>query len=212
MRPTTRGILALSLLAAGVQGFAARAAEDKSAREHEMLRRAQMQLQESQSQNAELQRGKSEAESRLRDTSSQLDSLRKDEAAARGRSEVLEGQARSARAASADLGTKLDAANRQLAELMQKQKDTAASLAQREAELATANANLARSTSDNAACEARNEQLYQYGQGLLQSYHDKGVWSALMDREPVLGLGHIKVENTVQEYRDKLAAQRMQKP
>lgn len=212
MNPAARGILALSLLAAGVQGFAAQAADDKNAREHEMLRRAQMQLQETQAQNADLQRGKSEAESKLKDSAGQLDALRQDQAAARGRSQALEGQARSARAEVADLTAKLDAANRQLAELTQKQKDTAAGLAQREAEVASLNAGLERSKGDNAACEARNEQLYQYGQTLLQDYRDKGVWSALMDREPVLGLKHVQTENTVQEYRDKLATQRMQKP
>lgn len=210
MNGAARGALALTLLAAGVP--ASYAADDKAAREHEMLRRAQMQLQESQAQGAALQRDKTQAESRLKDATAELDSLRKDQAALHGRSQALESEARSARAAAADLKGKLDEANRQLAELTQKQKETAAALAGRESELATANASLSKSTAENAACEARNEQLYQYGVTLLQDYRDKGVWSALLDREPVLGLKHVEVENTVQEYRDKLAAQRLQRP
>jgi len=211
-RKRVRGVLALALLAAGVHSLPAVAQADKSAREQEMLRRAQQQLQQEQAQNAELQRGKSEADGKLKAASDQLETLHKDEAAARGRSQALEAELKHDRAAQSDLSTKLDQANRQLAELTQKQKDTAASLAQREAEVAALNTSLGKSSSDNAACEARNEQLYQDGQALLQDYRDKGVWSALMDREPVLGLKHVQTENTVQEYRDKLAAQRMQKP
>jgi chromosome segregation ATPase len=207
-----RTVLTLALLTAAAHSSPAAAQADKSAREHEQLRRAQLQLQQEQAQNAELQRGKSEADGKLKAATDQLDALHKDAATAQGRSQSLEAELKHNRAAQSEQSARLDELNRQLAELTQKQKETAASLAQREAEVAALNTSLAGSKNDNAACQARNEQLYQDGQTLLKAYRDKGVWSALMDREPVLGLKHVQNENMDQDYRDKLAAQRMQKP
>lgn len=53
-------------------------------------------------------------------------------------------------------------------------------------------------------CQAKNEDMYKTNLELLSAYRDKGALDALAQREPVTGLGSIKVENTVQEFQFRL--------
>jgi hypothetical protein len=43
----------------------------------------------------------------------------------------------------------------------------------------------------------------------LQAYRKKGVWASLSQKDPVLGLKEVDVENVVQEYRLKFASQQI---
>ena len=61
-----------------------------------------------------------------------------------------------------------------------------------------------------AGCEAKNLTLYQYSMDLLKAYRNKGVWASLEQKDPVLGLKDVDVQNVVQEYRVKLSAQKTQ--
>jgi chromosome segregation ATPase len=53
-------------------------------------------------------------------------------------------------------------------------------------------------------CQTKNEDMFKTNMDLLSAYRDKGALDALAQREPVTGLGSIKVENTVQEYQFRL--------
>lgn len=53
-------------------------------------------------------------------------------------------------------------------------------------------------------CQAKNDAMYQTNADLLAAYRDKDAWDALKQSEPVTGLGSVKVENAVQEYRFRL--------
>ena len=85
-------------------------------------------------------------------------------------------------------------------------------MAAREAELKQARQALEQSKSANASCEAKNLKLYEYSQGLLQQYQRKGVWAALKQKEPTLGIGKVGVETVVQEYHEKFESQRLAQP
>ena len=213
MRKQARILLGVSILAAALPGIAAAAETDpKTAREHELLHRVQQQLQQIQAENADLQRGKSDAEARLKAASAQLDTLHGSEKAEAARSSALDAELRKDKASGSELATKLDETTRQLAAMTQKQNETASELGKRESELAQVNASLSKSNSDNLSCEAKNQKLFDYGQVLLQRYQKKGVWDALTNKEPVLGLERVDEENTVQEYRNKLAAEKLHQP
>ncbi len=58
------------------------------------------------------------------------------------------------------------------------------------------------------ACETKNLALYRFGTELLEHYRDKGVWDALLQKEPVAQLKDVEIENLLAEYRDKLDAAR----
>jgi hypothetical protein len=63
--------------------------------------------------------------------------------------------------------------------------------------------------SANASCEDKNLKLYGYADEVLGLYKNKGVWAALSQKEPVLGLKEVDVENVVQEYQQKFASQKI---
>lgn len=53
-------------------------------------------------------------------------------------------------------------------------------------------------------CQAKNGALYKVNSELLDHYRKKSVWSALKQREPVTGIGSVRVENVVQDYQFRL--------
>lgn len=55
-------------------------------------------------------------------------------------------------------------------------------------------------------CEKKNAQLYQVSTELMDKYKKKGVFSALLQAEPFTQLEKVKVDNLLQEYRDKAEA------
>ena len=68
---------------------------------------------------------------------------------------------------------------------------------------------LEQSKSANASCEDKNLKLYSYAETVLGLYKNKGVWAALSQKDPVLGLKEVDVENVVQEYQQKFASQKI---
>lgn len=176
-------------------------------REREMLRRTQEALHQSQSDNAELSQAKQAAERKVQEAAREIESVRN---ASRSAEASLHTQLQNAATVQAALQQKIDEANRQIAALAVQEKETAAQLSLRESELQQTQQTLASSRSADALCEAKNLKLYEYSQELLRRYEKKGVWAALSQKEPVLGLKEVGIENLTQEYREKLASQKLQ--
>jgi chromosome segregation ATPase len=181
------------------------AEEDTTARLREMLHRTQEALRQAQSDNADLSRAKIAAEAKLQ-------AANKDLEAARGVSKAelaLRGQLQTTKAAQDDLTRRLGDTTDRLAATNAKLGDTAKQLAARDAELAQARQGLEQSKTETVSCETKNLKLYTYSQELLQAYRKKGVWASLAQKDPVLGLREVDVENVVQEYRVKFASQKI---
>jgi chromosome segregation ATPase len=199
---TLAALLTLAFLAA-IPARSVRAADDQAvAKAHEMLRRTQEALRQAQSDNALLAQAKSDLETRLKEATRQLD-------ATRSGLNSAQGSLHSVQAQQADLQGKYAEASGRLATTTDKLNETSKSLSARNAELAQALQDLAQSKEANAACEDKNGKLYTYGQEVLDRYQHKGVWAALRQQEPVLGLKRVEIENVVQEYKLKLADQRL---
>jgi DNA repair exonuclease SbcCD ATPase subunit len=200
--------LGLLLLLTGAAGQA-RADEDNSARLREMLHRTQEALRQAQSDNADLTRAKSDAEQKLKAATQQIDAAQTSSKAAQA---SLHSKLASAEDTQADLTKKLGDAADRLAATNTKLNETAKQLAARDAELAQVKQGLEQSKSANASCESKNLKLYSYSQELLEAYRKKGVWASLSQKDPLLGLKEVDVENLVQEYRLKMASQKIQTP
>lgn len=208
MRGRIGALLGLTWLAVVAMSSATGADSDtRDAREREMLRRAQEALRQSQADNAELAQQKVAVEEKLKTASGQVETAR---SASKSAQATLRMQLDSATAAGADLTRQLGEANQQIAELTSRQKETATQLGARESQLKQVNQQLEGSQAANSRCEAKNLQLYQYSQELVARYEKKGVWSALTQKDPVLGIKEVGIENVVQEYREKIAGQRIQ--
>ncbi|WP_145999139.1 hypothetical protein [Oceanicoccus sp. KOV_DT_Chl] len=65
-------------------------------------------------------------------------------------------------------------------------------------------ANLERQTDNFNLCYANNSKMYDINIELLSYYNNKSAWDAVMQKEPVLGLKAVKMENMVQDYRYRL--------
>ena len=55
-------------------------------------------------------------------------------------------------------------------------------------------------------------KLNAVSQELMTRYHRKGVWDAILQREPVTGLKEVEMQNVLQEYQDKLDGLKVVKP
>jgi chromosome segregation ATPase len=53
-------------------------------------------------------------------------------------------------------------------------------------------------------CESHNVKLLQVNRDLLGQYENKGFFDSLMQREPIIGLKGVELENIVQDYQDRL--------
>ncbi len=202
------GYVAALILAVAVPQ-ASRADDAQLDRTKEMLRRTQEALRQAQAQNAELARANADAEQKAAaataSAAKQIDSAKK--ASLRGSTSKL----KTARDGQAETTQKLAAVNTLLAQTTEKQRVTAQVLANREAELEQTKTLLERSKAATVSCEGKNDKLYTYGAELLQQYQHKGVFSALAQKEPVFGLKQVQIENVVQEYRIKMAAEKIAK-
>lgn len=54
------------------------------------------------------------------------------------------------------------------------------------------------------SCESKNTELVRVNRELLDRYRKKGVFDALLQREPLTQLKRVEIENTVQEYQDRI--------
>ena len=87
--------------------------------------------------------------------------------------------------------------------------DKAALLKLREYTLATLEARFTAENGERLRCEGNNLALYNYGRELLAAYQSKGPLTAIAQKEPMLGIGGVKMENLLEEYRDKLDEKRL---
>ncbi|MBV8145659.1 MAG: hypothetical protein JO184_11680 [Gammaproteobacteria bacterium] len=192
-----------ALLLSSVGPLPAADTDVHAAREREMLRRTQEALRESQAQNAELAAQKTAAEKqadeKLQAAAVELDATRKKSRSAQA---ALQTQLESALSKQTELTGLLADVNRQLSALASKQQTTAGDLRQTQQDLQASKAS-------TASCEAKNLQLYRYSQELMTRYQKKGVWASLEQKDPLLGIKEVGIENVLQEYQGKLDAEKI---
>lgn len=97
-------------------------------------------------------------------------------------------------------------------EVIAKFRQTIAELHQVEADRNQLKANLQNRTHEVKACIKKNIDLYNTNLDLVSQYEHKGVWAALMQKEPVTGLKKVEVENAVQKYKTRLEKLRAMNP
>jgi chromosome segregation ATPase len=197
--------VAIAVALCSVAGVAA-AQDARADREREMLRRTQEALRESQAEASELSANKAATEQKLKTASDELEATRR---TSKSTAAALHSQLQASTATQEDLTRRLTAATQELAALKDQQRDTANKLSERDTQLKTAQGQLEQSRAANTSCEAKNVQLYDYSKALMVRYQKKGVWDAITQKEPVTGIREVGVENVLQDYQDKLDAQRV---
>ncbi|MGA2189535.1 MAG: hypothetical protein ABSH33_13465 [Steroidobacteraceae bacterium] len=206
MRYTLAGLVILVLLAGALPVTAAPADDPAAARTREMLRRTQEALRQAQSDNADLLRAKTEAEDKLKAATQQIDAAKNGTKALQA---SLNTKLKSAEGTQADLSHRLSDVTDKLTAANTKLAETTKQLAARDGELSQVKQALDQSKAATASCETKNITLYGYAEAALEKYKNKGVWAALSQKEPVLGLKQVDVDNVVQEYQLKFNSQKV---
>lgn len=184
-------------------------AEQKPSRDQEQIRRLRMQTQQLQQERdqavSKAAQEHAESEKSLASRNEELAGLRNKAGASAKRTAALEAELETVK-------QERDRLAKALAALTDKAKATEAELAKRDGEATSCSVLLTKAQSESAACVEKNLALYQYGREVLEQYRGKGVWSALTQDEPVTGITRVRIENVLEEYRDKLDAMRINTP
>jgi hypothetical protein len=172
----------------------------------ELLRNTVLQLRTAEAERASLQNAQAENEKTKKELSDQVEALSKE----------LSSDRESADQTIADLRTRnsqLDGDLAQIKEALGKWKesqkqavDLAAAKEAQRAKLAADNILLQRRVDDY---RAKNLALFKLGNDILNRYDRFGLGDALTAREPFTGLTRVKMQNLVQDYKDKLADQKI---
>jgi len=109
-------------------------------------------------------------------------------------------------------GARLEKTEAALREAVDRYRETAADLRETEAARRQLEAELAATRDELENAENKNVALYQANVELLEHYHDKGAWDAILQAEPLTGLKQVQIENVLEEYRYKLDALRYERP
>jgi chromosome segregation ATPase len=199
-----RLVFAAAIAFCGIAGLSAAVAQsdDSTARLRAALRQATVRLRELEDQNANLQAKQSELE---RDRLAATQKAAENE---KGLS-ALRGQAASSRAA---LERAAEAQKENLAKWERAYKDATDTARTRDADAKRLEAALTNLREQNRATEAKNAELYRLGQELLKLYDSKDMFDVLRAGEPITGLKRVEYENLMQDYDDKLRANRVVHP
>ncbi len=185
---------------------------DQAPREKRELRMVQLKLQSVEHERDALS-------SQVEDLKKKMESLKSDSSSektrAEGRISSLERENARQKKEMADLSQKNLEIQQRLQEEIGKSADIKGSLDevldQDEAERKKLKSDLSGKTGDLASCEKKNMDLYQLDVTLMKKYDGKGVWSALMQKEPFTQIEEVKMESLLQEYREKADADRISK-
>jgi uncharacterized membrane-anchored protein YhcB (DUF1043 family) len=204
-------------LAVGLAAGPATAQQDRAAERN--ARRQQMQLLGLQQQLQQAQSDKSKAEAERAELQKKLQGS--DEAVGRALA-AQRGSSSKLKTAEADR----DALAAKVAELEktleERRRGTEQALAGKDLELAQAAQRQQAQGEAQAALQARfagqvrlvtecgnkNDRLFRLSAELIDRYRGKGVFDALRQQDPVLGLSDVQMFNEVQEYRDQALAER----
>lgn len=198
-------LIAAMLVTAGI----ADAADKKDSREREMLRRVQLELQQAREQSAVLEEEKNKL-------AQDLEQAAKAGKIAQARAARLGRELKDEQAKRVLTEKELAAANQRLAETEARLADTSKNLAetsrnlqQTEAEKKQLETIKTHNEREIALCEDKNGKLYKYGRELMVRYENKSFNDVVKQREPFTGLKQVEVENLLEEYRDKLDAEKI---
>jgi chromosome segregation ATPase len=173
-------------------------------KERQALRRMQQQLNEIQQQKSVLAQEKTVLEETLKKTHDETESHKRSAAGAVAKASRLEKDIEAENKEKAELHTWLDEANKRNEELSGQRK-------QLEQDLKNTTVALAKQDEQRKLCETNNDELYRIGRELADWYTSKGAVNAILEAEPFTRIKRVEMENLLENYRDKLESQHLQR-
>jgi chromosome segregation ATPase len=182
------------------------AATDNDAKDKQAVHRMQLQLHAAQQEKTEL--------------ADQVEVLKKQVSELEAKRAALEKKLNGQSRQISELSDKQLSDKQQQAELSDKYQETEKKLKLMEQQYATTSNNLQQTQmekeqekkkldGDIQVCEKKNSELYLLSVKLMDKYQAKGVLDAIRQAEPFTQLEKVRIENLLQEYRDKSDANRI---
>lgn len=213
------GLLVPLVLAGALSGGNAWSEDKRVSREREALRNAQQQVQQ-------LRQEKATLEEKLATFEQEKARLAQEKKKLAGQINGAQARAESESTQRQQLQLMLDAMTQEkdtlqaqkaeldqrLAELTTKQTHIENELAQIQAQKKQMESTLLTRDQQVTFCESKNLKLYQHGRDLVEQCRDRSATDAVLRLEPFTGIKRVEIENLLEEYRDKLDAQKLVPP
>lgn len=212
-------ILMLTLCMLSESTFAASKKDSSAKRVQQLMQRVQQAEQEKadlQSQIDVAKKASSEAEDKLKKSEELVATISKKLATSEHKTAVAVAEVKTLTTEKIGLEeklkkteTELDQTNTNLAKLTEKfqiaQNDLKVGESQRQNQLAT----IQQKSAYIDACEQKNAKLYGFGLDLIKTFEKPSEYEIALRTEKFTQLKRVQLENTMQEYRDKLEESRI---
>jgi len=189
-----------ALLVMAVMPAAQAQRSEVESRLREMLRTTTLELRDVQSQNAEL-RAKLDELSAQRATPEKKPTPAVVDTAALRRAQQ---DAADLRRELAELRRQLDERERLIAQARQTSEQAAQFARARDSDLQQLTQRQQAFDARIEVCERHNAELVGIANEVLERYRRKGVWEAVRDNEPLLGIHRVKLETLAQDYHARI--------
>lgn len=168
----------------------------------------QKRVSEEKASETALQGEKRALQAELEKVKAEAASLAQENAKNEGKARSLEAKEREL----ADRVAKLEAAREELqkkhAELAKKSREQEQAIRQLTGEKQSLQAELRGAKQNLEVCAAHNGRLSAISTELVEAYANKGVGKALLQKEPLTQMQKVEMEKLVQEYRDRIDAEK----
>ena len=208
-----RPLIAIVLLLSAATLHAQQGAPTAESRMRDALKKIMLQLRDSEAARATAQAAQTEGETKNKELTAKVDDLNK-KVAAQIKQSIADKDASDKLVAG--LNTTLAARDKEVAQLRealgkwkegyQKAAEVARAKENERAEMAGKVIVMERRVAEG---ERKNAAMYKAGVEILDRYEKFGLGTALLAREPFVGTMRVKFQNLIQDYGDKLDAQRI---
>jgi len=196
------------------------AAEKKDKAAREAQRRMALMKQQMEAEKAELQAGfdkqKAELEGKVQESEKSANAARGSLSAAKRRHAELESELETLRKQKLELESAKLKSDASLAETREQLESTRKTLAETQRDLRTNESqrqalskSLTQRDNNLASCTEKNNQLHAFGLELVKIYEKPSLYEAILRTERFTQIKRVELENILQDYRDKLDAQRV---
>ena len=152
------------------------------------------------------------AKTELEAKTAEIEQLKKEKSAALASKQELSGALSAQQNAVIDGRERLAQTNNKLQEAQDKHRELTQAKAELARELSALKTQQQATEQQLAVCVQHNVKLYQSGAEVLAAYQNKGALNTLLSNEPVLQFQSVEMESIIQDYQDKLNADRLEKP
>jgi len=192
-----------SLLYIGVLFVLAGGANAQTQRTGDANARAMQQLQQLTGERTQLKADNDKLKQEVESLKKELTAATKEQSSLQQRLKTAESTATREATSTQQNTDALEKARSQMQELVTRFRETATTLKEVEADRTTARGQLQLRERELNTCIERNVGLYDLNKQILDRLEKKGVWSSLTEKEPFTKIQRVRLENLIDDYRER---------